>query len=221
MRKLVFIFGVVLSLTTPCSHKSFSQDKPAASDAIPLTVPAGVPLHVVLDKNLPFKHVGAPVKAHTVDPIFVFDHLVIPPGSQGLGLVVQVESASPKQRGLAIGNGDFSPLRKAKVDFDTLMIKDGSRLTLHTVVTQGAPNMVHLVAVEQGKKKGRVSQAMEQARQHAKAREQQTLNEVLAPGKLQRVKEWLWSQFPCHKPKIVKGTHFTAELKSPLELIMR
>lgn len=217
MRKLVFIFGVVLSLTTLCSHKAFPQDKAAASDAIPLTVPAGVPLHVVLDKNLPIKHVGTPVEAHTVDPIFVFDHLVVPPGSQVLGRVAQVESASRKQRGLAIANGNFSPLRKAKVDFDTLVLKDGTRLTLHTVVTQGAPNMVHLVAGEQGKKKGRVSQAVEQARQQAKAREQQTLNEISAPGKTQRVKAWLWSQFPYHKPKIVKGTHFTAELKSPLE----
>ena len=87
-----------------------------------------------------------------VDPIFVFDHLVIPEGSQVLGRVAKVESASRRQRGLAIANGNFSPLRKADVDFDTLVLKDGTRRTLRTVVTQGAPSMVQLVGGEQGRR---------------------------------------------------------------------
>jgi hypothetical protein len=217
MKKLVFIFEVILSLASFCACNGFTQEKVAAYDAIPLTVPAGVPLHVVLKENVPIKRTGTPVEAHTIDPVFVFDHLVIPAGTQVLGRISQVESASRKQRGLAIANGNFSPLRKAQVDFDTLKLKDGTHFTLHTAVTQGAPSMVHLVAGNQGKKKGRVSQAVEQARQQAKAREQRTLNEISAPGKTQRIKAWLWAQFPYHQPKIVKGTHFIAELKSPLE----
>jgi hypothetical protein len=189
-----------------------------ASDAIPLTVAAGVPLHVVLEKPVPIKHADVPVEAHVVDPIFVFDHMVIPAGSQVHGRVTQVESAPRKQRGLAIANGNFSPLRKAHVDFDTLILKDGTRLALHTVATQGAPNMVHLEAGEQGKKKGRVSQAVDQARQQAKAREQETVKEIKAPGRMQLVKARLWAQFPYHHPKLAAGTHFTAELKTPLEM---
>jgi hypothetical protein len=180
-------------------------------------VPAGVPLHVVLEKPVPIKHPDVPVEAQVIDPIFVFDHLVIPSGSRVLGRVTKVESASRKQRGLAIANGNFSPLRKAQVDFHTLALKDGTRLTVHTVVTQGAPRMVHLVAGEQGKKKGRVSQAVDQARQQAKAREQETVNEIRAPGKIQRVKARLWAEFPYHRPKLAAGTHFTAELTTPLE----
>ena len=137
-----------------------AQDRPAAFTSVPLTVPAGVPLHLALDKPVPIKQPGAPVAAHVVDPIFVFDHLVIPSGSQVLGSVTNVQSASRKQRGLAVANGNFSPLRKAKVGFDTLVLKDGTRLPLDTKVTQGAPKMVHLVAGEQGKKKGRVSEAV-------------------------------------------------------------
>ena len=217
MRRVGLIPAALLAVVSFCARNGFAQDKLVTYDAIPLTVPAGVPLHVVVKQNVPIKHVGQPVEAYTVDPIFVFDHLVIPAGSEVLGRVSRVESASRKQRGLAIANGNFSPLRKAQVDFDTLTLKDGTRLTLHTAVTQGAPSMVHLVAGEQDKKKGRVSQAVAQARQQAKAREQQTLNEISAPGKIQRVKAWLWAQFPYHRSRIVKGTHFTAELKSPLE----
>ncbi len=217
MRTREFTVVALLALASAGGCITFAQDKPAASDAIPLTVAAGVPLHVVLEKPVPIKHAGVPVEAHVVDPIFVFDHMVIPTGSQVLGRVTQVESAPRKQRGLAIANGNFSPLRKAHVDFDTLILKDGTRLALHTVVTQGAPNMVHLVAGEQGKKKGRVSQAVDQARQLAKARGQETVKEIKAPGKMQIVKARLWAEFPYHQPKLAAGTHFTAELKTPLE----
>ncbi len=217
MRARRFTVVALLALASVSGRITFAQDQRTATDAIPLTVPAGVPLHVVLEKPLPIKNIGAPVEAHVVDPVFVFDHMVIPTGSQVLGRVTQVESASRKQRGLAIANGNFSPMRKARVDFDTLVLKDGTRLALHTVVTQGAPKMVHLVAGEQGKKKGRVSQAVDQARQQATAREQETVKEITAPGKMQRVKARLWAEFPYHKPKLAAGTHFTAELKTPLE----
>ena len=196
---------------------ALAQNSPTASDAIPLTVPAGVPLHLALDKPVPIKHSGVPVGAHVVDPIFVFDHLVVPPGSQVFGRVAKVESASRKQRGLAIADGNFSPIRKAHVDFDTLILKDGTRRTLNTKVMQGAPKMVHLVAGEQGKKKGRVSRAVSQARQQAIAREQETIKEIEAPGKMQLVEAWLWARFPYHNPKLPAGTNFTAELKTPLE----
>ncbi|MGH9453655.1 MAG: hypothetical protein ACRD2O_06750, partial [Terriglobia bacterium] len=180
---------------------------------------AGVPFNVVLEKALPIKHEGLPVEGSVVDPIYVFDHLAIPAGTQILGHVTHVESASRKQRGLAIANGNFSPIRKADVDFDTLVLKDGTRLRIQTVVSQGAPRMVHLSAGEQGKKKkGRVKGAVEQARQEAKAREQETVKEIKAPGKMQRVRAKLWAEFPYHNPTIAGGTHFTAELKTPLEL---
>src|SRR5271157_167255 len=218
MRIREFIFVALLAHASVCGRITFAQDKPTASDAIPLTVPVGMPLHVILEKPILIKHTDAPVEARVVDPIFVFDHMVIPRGSQVLGRVAKVESASRKQRGLSIANGNFSPLRKAQVDFDTLVLKDGTRLPLRTMVTQGAPNMVHLVAGEEGKKKGRVRQAADLARQQAMAREQETVKEIRAPGKMQRVKARLWAEFPYHQPKLVAGTHFTADLKTPLEL---
>ncbi len=218
MRAHEITVAALLTLTSVGGRIALAQDKPAASEGIPLTVAAGTPLHVVLEKPVPIKHIDVPVAAHVVDPIFVFDHLVIPAGSQVLGRVTKVESASRKQRGLAIANGNFSPLRKAHVDFETLVLQDGRRLSLHAVTTQGALNMVHLVAGEQGKKKGRVGQAVDQARQQAKARGQETIQEIKAPGKMQRVKARLWAEFPYHNPKLAVGTNFTAELKTPLEL---
>ena len=44
-----------------------------------------------------------------------------------------------------------------------------------------------------------------------------SVKEITAPGRMQRIKAWLWAQFPYHYPKLVVGTNFTAELKTPLE----
>lgn len=214
---LGFTVATLLALALASGWRASAQDQATTPEVIPLTVPAGVPLHVVLEEPVRIEYVNVPVKASVADPVYVFDHLVIPSGSQVFGRVVKVDSASRKQRGLAIANGNFSPIRKAHLDFDTLVLKDGTRFPLNTAVTQGAPALVHLVAGERGKKKGRIGQAADQARQQAKAREQDAIQQIKAPGKIQRVKARLWAEFPYHRPKLTAGTHFTAELKTPLE----
>ncbi len=78
--------------------------------------------------------------------------MAIPVGTQVLGRVASIEPLSHKRRALAIANGDFTPLRKAPVDFDMLVLKDGTRLPLHTSVSEGVPNVVHLTAGGTGKK---------------------------------------------------------------------
>ncbi len=211
-----YALAVVFSFCAVFLRLTLAQDKPADSVAIPLTVQTGVPLHVALDKPVPIKQAGIPVEGHILEPIYVFDHLVIPTGSKVQGRVTQVDSASRKKRALAIANGNFSPIRTAHLDFDTLVLKDGTRLPLHTVVSPGAPPLVHLAAGGSNKKKkGRVGQAVDQVRQQVKDREHETIQEVKAPGKMQRVKAKLVAELPYHRPSLPAGTHFTAELKAP------
>jgi hypothetical protein len=81
-----------------------------------------------------------------------------------IGRVARVDSLSRKRRALAIANGDFTPLRKAHVDFETLVLKDGTRVPLHEVLSQGAANVVHLTAGQHANKQGRVGADGEQAR---------------------------------------------------------
>ena len=203
----------------PDQPSTLAQDQPPASHKIALTVQPGVPIHVALEKSLPIKQAGVPVEGHVVEPVYVFDHLVIPAGSKVLGHVTQVDELTRKQRALTIANGDFTPYRKAHLDFDTLVLKNGTQLPLHTAVSQGVPNMVHLTAGEQGKKKkGRVSETVDQATQEAKTREQETIKEITAPDKMQRLKAAAITQLPYHKQSLPAGTQFTAELKTPLEL---
>jgi hypothetical protein len=177
-----------------------------------------VALHVALQKPVPVRNAGVAVQGRLVESIYVFDRMVIPADSQILGHVARVEGLSRKRRALAIANGDFTPLRRAHVDFDTLVLKDGTRLPLHTAASQGAPHVVHLTAGEKGKKKGRVSQTVAQAEQNAKDRVHQTIEEVKAPGKWTRLKAVIAAELPYHRQSLPAGMQFTAELTAPLEL---
>lgn len=218
-RKCGSAISALLALFSLPVSAILAQDRPTPSGTIPLTVQSGVPLHLVLDKPVSIKRAGAPVEGHIIEPVYVFDHLVIPAGSKVQGRVTKVDPISRKQRAMAIANGDFTPLHKAHVDFDTLFLKDGGRLALRAAVFQGAPSVVHLTAGENKnkKKKGRVSEAVTQAKQEAKAREREAVQEVTAPGKMSRLKARLAAELPFHKQSIPAGTNFTAELRTPLE----
>jgi hypothetical protein len=172
---------------------------------------------VALVKPVPVNKSGVAVEGRLVEPIFVFDRMVIPAGSRILGHVASVEGVSRKRRALAIVNGDFTPLRKAHVDFDSLALQDGTRLALHTAVSQGVPRVVHLTAGENGKKKGRVRTAVDQAEQNAKDRAHRTIAEIKAPGKWQRLKSAMAAELPYRRQSLPVGTQFSAELIAPLE----
>jgi hypothetical protein len=195
-----------------------AQAKPADAAPIPLTVAAGVPLHIELDQKVRIKHAGAVLEGQLVEPVYVFDHLVIPAGSKVQGRVTKVDGVSRKRRALAIANGDFTPSRTAHFEFNTLVLPDGTRRPLNTAVSQGEPPLVRLEAGgDTTKKRGRVRGAVEQAKEQAKQRERQTLAEFRAPGKMQRLKAALSAELPYHRQVLPVGTHFTAELKAPLE----
>ena len=204
----------------PATQAQAPSAKDVVAQPVDLTIPKGVPLHLTLTKKVPItKLEGDPVEAQVIEPVYVFDHLVIPAGSKVTGRVARIEPASRGKRAMAIANGNFTPLRTAYLEFDTLALKDGTRLPLHVNAIQGAPRMIHLEAGENGKKKkGRVGQAVDQARAEVKAREQQTIQEMKAPGKMDRIKSTLAAELPYHRQALAAGTHFTAELTAPLEM---
>jgi type IV secretory pathway VirB10-like protein len=145
--------------------------------------------------------------------------MALPAGTQVLGRVSRIEPLSRKRRALAMANGDFTPLRKAHVDFDTLVLKDGTRLPLHTSVSEGVPNVVHLTAGGTSKKKkGRVRGAVDAAEQRAKDKVHQTVEQVTAPGKWDRLKAAIAAELPYRRQWLTAGTQFTAELMAPLKV---
>ena len=135
----MFAPSVFLALLCCSVQGGFAQDLTRGPGLLPLTVPVGAPLHIVLTKKVPVKHAGVPVEGKVVENVYVFDHLVIPAGSRVMGQVTKVDSAPRKERALAIANGNFTPLRHAHVDFNTLVEADGKRIPLQTNVFAGCP----------------------------------------------------------------------------------
>ncbi len=207
---LAVMFAAVGSAAAPRPAEKGGQ--------IALVVPAGTPLQVALEKKVPVQRAGIPVAGRVLEPVYVFDRIVIPAGSEVLGRVSEVEPAPRRRRIMAMANGNFPPLRTAHLEFDTLVFPDGRKVSLQTAVSQGSPQVVHLIAGGNGKKKGRVSQVAADVRQQVKQREHETVQAVKAPGKMKRLKSRLAAELPYHRPSLAAGTQFTAELKAPLNL---
>lgn len=80
------------------------------------------------------KKVGQPVHAILVDPIYAFDRLVVPVGSQVTGQVTKIDTISGGKRTMAALDADFTPERRVEVSFNDLVLPDGKHLPLKTSV---------------------------------------------------------------------------------------
>ncbi len=107
-----------------------------AQQDIPLTIRAGVPLRLYITKRVS-KRLNAPVDAKLLGPVFVFDHEVLPAGTQVIGHVSSLQPVSRWTRTSAMLNGDFTPLHVAQVQFTSLILPDGRHMALDTTATAG------------------------------------------------------------------------------------
>lgn len=209
----------ILALDLPAHAK-----QPAVQ--IPLTLAKGSPLRITLVKRVPIKNVGVPVEGRLTDPLYVYDHDVLPAGSEVLGHVTQVKGASRMTRAQAIMNGNFTPLRAAQVEFDTLVLKSGKRIPISTLVMPGAAPAIQLVSggKKKGKSKDPASGVIAAERQQIEARKNAVAAAIRAPDKLGRLKtelkKVLAAESPYHRQAFQPGDVFTAELQAPLHLGM-
>src|SRR5512144_1520496 len=81
-------------------------------------------VRVQIDSPAKFK-AGAPVRAHTVEPVYENNQLVIPAGTPVEGEIAQVNAASHKRRLDAKFHGDFTPLHEVKIRFERVTPRDG------------------------------------------------------------------------------------------------
>jgi hypothetical protein len=69
----------------------------------------GTPLKVALDQEVRIRKMGQPVHGKVIEPVYAFDKLVVPAGSEVNGKIAQIEAVSKKKRTGAALNADFSP----------------------------------------------------------------------------------------------------------------
>ena len=219
----VFIFRISLGIFLVSSIFAADESNPS----VPLTVPVGAPLRLYLTHKIP-KQAGAPVEAKVLEPVYAFDHEVIPAGSVVVGRVSRVQPVSKWQRASAILGGDFTPLRHAFVDFASVKLPDGRRVALRTNETEGLHSLVSLTPPKPKKQKpqkqsqnasllGTGKQKIEeQIHSQINARTHGLADLVRGPNKKERLEDFLLAKLPYHPQSVRSGTRFDAVLKDDL-----
>jgi len=204
-----------------CGMAHAQQGLPAATtpDSIPLTLTKGTPLRVALENEITVKKAGQPVQGRVVEPVYAFDHLVIPIGSEVFGKVVEIEGVDKKRRVETLMNADFTPARGVKLEFDELVLPDGKHIPLETVVTPGTAEVVHLTTAktQESEKKNMVSKELEEARREINKEWEDGVSQVKTPGRMHRLERFLVVQLPVHPQYVAAGTRYNAELQAPLD----
>lgn len=198
---------------------------PKAPDtpAIALTVPQGTPVKVTLDQELRVQSVGQPVHGKVVEPVYAFDQLVVPAGSEVLGKIVAIDGVNKKTRILAGMNANFSPQRPVHVDFNELVLPDGRHVPMQVSVSPASSGVLRFVPAGQPKQtkvqqgKSKASREIGEMRDEIKHEWDNAKAQLHEPGKKHKLERYAVAQLPYHPQYMDPGTSFNADLKQPLE----
>lgn len=187
-------------------------------------MPAGTPLKVALDQEVRIQKVGQPVHGKVVEPVYCFDKIVVPAGSEVTGKIASIDGVSKMKRTEAAMNANFSPYRQAHVEFDELVLADGSHLPLRTIVSPASQGVLQFVPANAKENTGAAAEAkhaasrkIAEARQEAKRQWDAAMQQLHEPGKMHRLKRLGVAQLPYHPQYMDAGTSFNADLKTPLD----
>jgi hypothetical protein len=190
-------------------------------ERIELTVPQSEALHVVLNQEERVRGVGQLLRGHLIEPVYAFDRMVLPVGTEVSGKITNIEGVSGGRRTLAALDADFTPARQITVEFDELTMPDGKRIPIETRVAPGSGRVIRFVAAAENQKKKGVKDALtekeRQAKQDARRQFTAAMQNVKEPGRLRRLWRYGEAQLPVRYQYIDAGTLYFAELGKPLE----
>ena len=193
----------------------------APSQSVALSVPKGTPLQVALDQEVRVKRVGQPIHGRIVEPVYAFDRVVVPIGSEVTGQVTKIGEISGAKRTVAALDADFTPERKVEVNFDDLALADGRHFRLQSSVTPGSGQVISFVAAAEGKEKKKgvkdAAEKTKQAKEQARQQWDNAMKQLKTAGRMHRLKRYVEAQLPVHRQYIPAGTVYFAELTAPLD----
>src|SRR5215469_5224375 len=216
-------FAQTLSHRPATPHES-APETPATADPItvPLDVPAGTPVKIALDQEVRVRKVGQPIHGRVVEPVYAFDKLVIPAGTEATGKISAITSIPKKVRVMSALDADFSPTRQVHITFDELQLADGRRIPIRTEVTPGSNGVLQLVAAD-AKKPTKTQQARNVVSRQVHGAEDQlhkdlqmAKSQIDEPGKMHRLERLGMQQLPYRPQYMDAGTTFNADLLQPL-----
>jgi hypothetical protein len=212
-RAIIRVLAVAITLSA--GERAFAQ---AERSVVELVISADTPLRVALDERVRLKGVGQRVTGTLAEAIYAYDRIVAPAGAKVWGRVARLEKVPGGVRFRAMLGGDFTPLRRAVLEFDTLVLDDCREMPIRTEVRSTAERLV-LKVKDRPEKSGIAARAADEIAQEARQRlseARQAISAVKAPGKMRRLKDALVRGLPYHPQYLRAGTVYTAVLLSPL-----
>jgi hypothetical protein len=229
MRFVLFSIALIFLPTGMLLGQSEQQPSPNAASGAPhtveLEVPAGTPLPVVLADEVRIRKPGQVIHGKIAEPVYAFDQLVVPAGSEVSGSVTRIAGISAWQRTLAALDANFSPTRDVEITFDQLTLPDGHRVPLHTQVSPASQGVLQFAtaADPDDANKGKKNAAAKLASDKVSEKKQEigrewhaAVEQVKTPGKMHRLKRIFLAEMPVHPQYFDAGTRFNAELLDPL-----
>jgi hypothetical protein len=214
------LFALASAVYLPAQSEpgpSPSSQPPAEARTLALNVPDGTPLQIALDNEVRVRKVDQPIHGRVLQPIYVFDHLVIPAGTQATGHIVAIEPVPGRMRAFSALNADFTPAHKLRVNFDQLILPGGRTIDLHATVVPGSGQVIELSTAGEHQKKNAVKDAAARKMDQARTEWHDTMKQIEAPGRTHRVVRYAVAQLPVHPQYLDAGTVYSAELSRPLE----
>jgi hypothetical protein len=227
------IASAVALLFISCGVISAQADGPAVSAtgaglAAPITleVPAGTPLPVVLDSEIRIRKTGQPIRGKIAEPVYAFDKLVVPAGTEVDGSVIRIAAVPKLDRAFAALDANFSPYRDVQVTFDQLVFPDGRRAPLRTQVSPASEGVLQFATAADAQDSGAdkkhnaavklASDKVNEKKQEISQEWETAKQQIKAPGKMHRLKRIAIANLPVHPQYFDAGTRFNAELLDPL-----
>lgn len=222
----VMIFFSAGSIFAQAEHEAPAEAGAKPPEIIELQVPAGTPLPVVLYKEVRIKKVGQAIHAKIAEPVFAYDKLVVPAGSEVSGSVTRIGGVSWMKRTMAALDSNFSPTRDIEITFDQLTAPGGQQIALHTHVAPASQGVLQFATAPEPKNQGKgkkqnaavklASEKISEKKQEINQEWEIAKKEITAPGKLHWLKRLAIAQLPVHPQYLDAGTRFNAELLDPL-----
>lgn len=190
---------------------------PAFPQPVKLVLAAGTPLQVSVERRFAIKHVGEPVRARLINPLYAFDQEVVPAGSEVLGHVARLDPINRQKRIHAMMGGDFTPLHDPAIEFDTLVFPDGTRMHIHTTVESGRGAVIRpnndIQPREEDSLMGKTREELRVGFINGRRRLTDALQ---SPDKWQRLEQAGYSYLPYHPQFVPAKTQVLTQLAAPL-----
>lgn len=219
-----FLSAQTLSARPPGQGAAEAKSAAPVDTSIDLTVPVGTPIKIALDEEVRIKKVGQPVHGKVMEPVYAFDKLVVPQGTEVLGEVSAIEPVSKKVRTLDAIDANFSPPHSVHVQFNQLVMADGRHLPIETVVSPASNGVLEFVAASSHTQdtahENLVTRHVSEARAQAKAQWKEAMKQLHEPGKMRKLERLAMAELPYHPQYLDPGTGFDADLKRPLDFGM-